>query len=168
MPGPVPYVSEKSIPWNYGRDIYYHGIKQIEITEESSDDEEASISNIAGTSKITRSGRIFSPEIAPPRAIFGPSSADKVIPAPIKLSARTPLIEDVVVPNTVPPTTTNKGKGIQDELVKKRAQPLVIPETSKKEMDEISRIIKRSETGELPSRSLILLLIVVLRSTNRF
>ena len=90
-------------------------------------------------SKITRSGRIFSPKIAPPRAIFGPSLADKVIPAPIKLSARTPLIEDVVVPSTVSPTAVDKGKGIQDELVRTRAQPLAIPETSKKEMDEIGR-----------------------------
>ena len=33
MPGPVPYVYEKSIPWNYGGDIYYHGIKQVETIE---------------------------------------------------------------------------------------------------------------------------------------
>ena len=28
MPGPVPYESDKTVPWNYGGDIYYHGIKQ--------------------------------------------------------------------------------------------------------------------------------------------
>ena len=28
MPGPVPYSSEKTIPWNYGGDVYYHRIKQ--------------------------------------------------------------------------------------------------------------------------------------------
>ena len=28
MPGPVPYTSDKTIPWNYGGDVYYHGIKQ--------------------------------------------------------------------------------------------------------------------------------------------
>ena len=96
MPGPFPYVSDKSIPWNYGGEIYYHGVKQIEITEESSDEETNEIGNITGTSKITRSGRIFSPEIAPPKAIFGPSAAAKVSPAPIKLSVRTPLVDDQV------------------------------------------------------------------------
>ena len=28
MPGPVPYSSDKTVPWNYGGDIYYHGVKQ--------------------------------------------------------------------------------------------------------------------------------------------
>ena len=100
--------------------MYYHGIKQDPKNEEADTD----VRNIEGTSKITRSGRIFSPEIAPPRAVFGPSSANEVIPAPIKLSARIPLIEDVVVPSTVSPTAADKGKGIQDEPVRTRAQPL--------------------------------------------
>ena len=94
-------------------------------------------------SKITRSGRIFSPEIAPPKAIFGPSAAAKATPAPIKLSTRTPLIEEAVTHVVVPPTFADKGKGIQEELVRTRAQPLVIPETSKKEMEEILKIIKK-------------------------
>ena len=38
MPGPILYKSNKSIPWNYGGDIFYHGVKQIESTEESSED----------------------------------------------------------------------------------------------------------------------------------
>ena len=82
MPGPVPYKSNKTIPWNYGGEIFYHGIKQIESVQENSDDETPDIGNIAGTSKITRSGRIFSPEIAPPRAVFRPSKAS----VPIKPS----------------------------------------------------------------------------------
>ena len=28
MLGPVPYASDKTVPWNYGGDVYYHGIKQ--------------------------------------------------------------------------------------------------------------------------------------------
>ena len=43
---PVPYKSDKSIPWNYGGEIYYHCVKQAEITEESSDEEKADIGNI--------------------------------------------------------------------------------------------------------------------------
>ena len=26
-PGPVPYTSKKDVPWHYGADIYYHGVK---------------------------------------------------------------------------------------------------------------------------------------------
>ena len=61
MHGPVPYKYDKSMPWNYGGEVYYHGVKQIEITEEGSDEETTDIGNISGTRKITRSGRIFSP-----------------------------------------------------------------------------------------------------------
>ena len=46
--GPVPYSSDKSVPWNYGADVYYHGVKQDLKTEEADPD----ISNIVGTSKI--------------------------------------------------------------------------------------------------------------------
>ena len=69
MPGPVAYESDKIVSWNYGGDIYYHGIKQdgLAAKEINSEEEDSNISNIAGTSKITRSGRIFSPEIAPPQ-----------------------------------------------------------------------------------------------------
>ena len=60
MPGPTPYKSDTMVPWNYGGEIYYHGVKQIEqiVGEESSEEDNPDISNIAGTSKITRSGRI--------------------------------------------------------------------------------------------------------------
>ena len=63
MHGPVPYASEKTVPWNYGEDVYYHGIKQDwpAAEDSSSNKVNSNISNIAGTSKITRSGRIFSP-----------------------------------------------------------------------------------------------------------
>ena len=27
MPGPTPYKSDKMVPWNYGGEIYYHGVK---------------------------------------------------------------------------------------------------------------------------------------------
>jgi hypothetical protein len=57
-PGPIPYSSSKAIPWNYGGDVYVHGVKQI--------DNSTNPNGIVGTSKITRSGRIFSPEISPP------------------------------------------------------------------------------------------------------
>ena len=106
------------------------------------------ISNIVGTSKITRRGRIFSPEIAPPKAVFGPVAAPKVTFVPINISASTPTDKDdttlVVIPTNTP-TAEIRGKSIQEESVQTKAQPLTIPETSKKEMEEILRIIKKSD-----------------------
>ena len=89
MPGPIPYKSNKMIPWNYGGEIFYHGIKQIESVQENSDDETPDIGNIAGTSKITRSERIFSLEIAPPQAVFGPSRVFVLV----KPYVQSPIIE---------------------------------------------------------------------------
>ena len=43
MPGPVPYKSDKSIQWNYEGEIFYHGVKQSESVEESSDEETSKI-----------------------------------------------------------------------------------------------------------------------------
>ena len=63
-PGPIPYSSENTIPWNYGSNVYYHGIKQ-ELSNKYNEEVDRNIYNIAGTSKITRSGKIFSSEISP-------------------------------------------------------------------------------------------------------
>ena len=27
-PGPIPYSPDKDVPWNYGANVYYHGVKQ--------------------------------------------------------------------------------------------------------------------------------------------
>ena len=153
------------VPWNYGGEIYYHGVKQIEqtIEEESSEEDNPDISNIAGTSKITRSGRIFSPEISPPTAVFGPTAI--------------PKITYVIVPTSVPTNNDNaipipisaaekKGKNVQEEPVLTKAQSLVIPETSQKEMEEILRIIKKSDydvveqLGQTPSKISMLALLL--------
>ena len=110
--------------------------------------------------KITCSGRIFSPEIVPPKAIFGPSSAPKVTHVPVNISARTPVIEEVVTPEVFPSAADDRGKGIQEEPVRTKAQPLIIPETSQKEMEEILKIIKKSDynvveqLGKPPQKSL--------------
>ena len=29
VPGPIPYTSDKAVPWHYGADVYYHGINKI-------------------------------------------------------------------------------------------------------------------------------------------
>ena len=108
----------------------YHNIKQDGLTAEevSSEEEDSDISNIAGTSKITRSGRIFSPEIAPPKAVFGPMVVPKMTSIPIIISASTPTSKDDTTPTVIPTNTSTaeiRGKGIQEEPVRTKAQPLV-------------------------------------------
>ena len=118
MPGPTPYNSDKTVPWNYDGEIYYHGIKQIELTaeEESSEGDSPDISNIVGTSKITRSGRIFSPEIAPPTTVFGPMAVPKITFTPVIVPASVPTDKDSAIP--IPTSTVeNKGKDVREEPV---------------------------------------------------
>ena len=38
IPGPIPYTSDKAVPWHYGDDVYYHGIKQDFKDEEDDTD----------------------------------------------------------------------------------------------------------------------------------
>ncbi|XP_058763479.1 uncharacterized protein LOC131636912 [Vicia villosa] len=66
VPGPIPYESEKVVPWHYGSDVYYYGMKE---EGESSKEKlvEAAVANtdnFAGTSRITRSGRNGAPDNA--------------------------------------------------------------------------------------------------------
>ena len=50
-PGPIPYSFDKVVPWNYGAEVYYHGVKQEPWITENEDPE---ITNIVETSKVTR------------------------------------------------------------------------------------------------------------------
>ena len=140
-------------------------------TEDSSSEKvDSDISNIAGTSKITQSGRVFSPEIAPPKAVSGPViipvvvAPPKDIPSPTIISANAPADTVVTIPVITPTdipaakSTETQGKGILIEPVRTKAQSLAIPETSQKEMEEILKIIKRSncniveQLGKTPSK----------------
>ncbi|XP_058755175.1 uncharacterized protein LOC131628350 [Vicia villosa] len=57
LPGPVPYNSEKAVPWNYGGEVFYQGAKyEIKIPVEKED-----VDNVVGIGRMTRSGRIFNP-----------------------------------------------------------------------------------------------------------
>ena len=92
-PGPIPYSSNKAVPWNYGAEVFYHGIKQDAWIEEEKDE---NIGNIDGSSKVTRTGRIFSPNISPP----------VVTKTPIRISA--------AKPNT---DTRGKGKVVKPDVI---------------------------------------------------
>ena len=78
--GPIPYSSNKAIPWNYGADVYIHGVKQEPLTDGTAEVTNPDVDNIVGTSKVTRSGRIFSPEISL-----------KTVTTPVRISASEPI-----------------------------------------------------------------------------
>ena len=152
--GPIPYTSDKAIPWHYGADVYYHGVKQDLRTEEADMD----ISNIVGTSKVTRSRRLFSPEISPPTVhkpvVIPSASASTIVPVP------TP----VITPATE--TSGTRGKEIIGEPARMEAPKKIIVETSKQEIEEILKIIKKSDynvveqLGQTPSKISMLSLLL--------
>ncbi|XP_058741044.1 uncharacterized protein LOC131613387 [Vicia villosa] len=56
-PGPVPYRSEKAVPWNYGGEVFYQWAKyEVKAPVEKDD-----VDNVVGIGRMTRSGRIFNP-----------------------------------------------------------------------------------------------------------
>ena len=93
-----------------------------------------------GTSKITISGRVFSPEISPLKAVTGPV----IIPAFVPTNT---TIVPVVTPADTPITesTETRGKDILVETFQKKAQSVSILEDSKKKMEEILNIIKKRD-----------------------
>ena len=103
IPGPIPYTSDKVVPWHYGADMYYHGIKQNLKDEEADTD----VSNIVGSSKVTRSGRLFSPEISPPiiqkPVVITPASTSTTVPVHV------PILTHVAE------SSDTRGKGITGE-----------------------------------------------------
>ena len=62
-PRPIQYSSNKAIPCNYGSDFYYHGVKKelLTIKDEVTGVIDPDIDNIARSSKVTRSERVFPP-----------------------------------------------------------------------------------------------------------
>ncbi|XP_058745783.1 uncharacterized protein LOC131618617 [Vicia villosa] len=57
LPGPVPYTSERAIPWNYGGEVFYQGAKyEVKAPVEKED-----VDNVVGIGRMMRSGRIFNP-----------------------------------------------------------------------------------------------------------
>ncbi|XP_058774509.1 uncharacterized protein LOC131648805 [Vicia villosa] len=116
-PGPIPYSFDKAVPWNYGADVYTNGVKQQPLTNKVVEVTNPDVDNNAGTSKVTRSGRIFSLEISP--STVGPTS----VPAP-------------------DPATDVRGKGPALEPI---PVEFTTEDPSQKEMDEILKIICKSD-----------------------
>ena len=145
FPGPVPYSSDKVVPWNYGADIYYHGVKQYLKIEEADPD----VSNIVRTSKVTRSGRVFSPEIFP-KIVVKPVIIPSVVH--IGTSATTLILTPIVTP-TIESSGT-RGKEAIGEPSRTEVPRKVVVESSKQ---EILKIIKKSDYNTVVGSGLTVL-----------
>ena len=80
---------------------------------------------------------MFSPEISPPKAVTIPMIIPTVVPAD------TPTAIPVITPVDTPITelAETRSKDILIEPVQTKTQSVSIPEASKKEMEEILKII---------------------------
>ena len=83
--------------------MYYHGVKQ-DLKDEKADTD---VSNIVGSSKVTRSGRLFSPEISPP-VVQKP-----VVITPASTSATVLVHVPIITP--VAESSDTQGKGVTGE-----------------------------------------------------
>ena len=101
--------------------MFYHGIKQEDWIEESKADD---VGNITGSSKVTRTGRIFSPNISPPTAIM----------ALVRITAEKPNAD-----------IRGKKKVVDPAEIEVHAKDIATEERPTQEMDEILKIIKRSD-----------------------
>ena len=88
------------------------------------DDNEAGVTNITGSSKVTRTGRVFSPVISPSTTTTFP----------------------IRITNDNSGAST-KGKGKEGEPAREEApaKKFVMEESSTQEMEEILNIIKKSD-----------------------
>ncbi|XP_050898072.1 uncharacterized protein LOC127104970 [Lathyrus oleraceus] len=75
-PGPMPYNSDKAVPYRYAATIIENG-KEVEIKTL------ASVTNIAANSRMTRSGRVFAPPVIPSRNV----EKDPVVVVPVTREA---------------------------------------------------------------------------------
>ncbi|XP_058754998.1 uncharacterized protein LOC131628147 [Vicia villosa] len=112
-PGPISYSSDKAIPWNYGAEVYIQGVKQELVADKVAEDTNPDVGNISGTSKVTRSGRVFSPEISPNTA------APTGTPIPNQdadTRGKGPLLEPIQTPVEI--VTENPSPEEENEFLK--------------------------------------------------
>ncbi|KAI5410292.1 hypothetical protein KIW84_055696 [Lathyrus oleraceus] len=75
-PDPMPYTSDKAVPYHYTATIIENG-KEVEIKTL------ASVTNITANSRMTRSGRVFAPPVIPSRNV----EKDPVVVVPVTREA---------------------------------------------------------------------------------
>ena len=116
------------------------------------------VSNFVGSSKVTRSGRLFSPEISPP------TIQKPVVVQSASTSATVLILTPVITP--VVESFDTRGKEVTGEPARTEAPKKIIVETSKQEIEEILKIIKKSDyniveqLGQTPSKISMLSLLL--------
>ena len=129
--------------------------------DEKVEEVDPDISNIVGTKKITQSGRVFSPEISP-KIVVKLTVIPYVVPA--STSVTTPILTAVVTP--ADESSGTRGKEAIGEPARTEAPGKIVLESSKQEMEEILKIIKKSnynvveQLGKTPSKISILSLLL--------
>src|SRR4051812_33682914 len=106
LPGPVPYDSDKAVPYNYNATMIKNG-QEVPIPTLSS------VINIADVSRVTRSGRVYTPL----------PSNQPVAPATRKNPVDTPVGNPVETPISNPNTDVGQSSGTNvnpdfDEILK--------------------------------------------------
>ena len=95
-------------------------------------DVDIGVSNITGPAKVTRNGRLFSPDIAPPTA------QRPVVITPISVHATIPIQVPILTPGAE--SSDARGKGIATDVPAQTEAPKTTTvEASKQEMEEIGR-----------------------------
>ncbi|KAI5414117.1 hypothetical protein KIW84_058312 [Lathyrus oleraceus] len=84
-PGPMPYTSDKAVPYRYATTIIENG-KEVEIKTL------ASVTNIAANSRMTRSGRVFAPPVIPSRNV----EKDPVVVVPVTREKASPFFYGIL------------------------------------------------------------------------
>jgi hypothetical protein len=84
-PGPLPFTSERAIPWHYRGSVYTHdhGVEQPLKVEEVQDQKsepgieikDPAVDNVGGIGRFTRSGRLFSPPVTQPDSVDAAAKA---------------------------------------------------------------------------------------------
>ncbi|XP_058741661.1 uncharacterized protein LOC131614049 [Vicia villosa] len=121
-PLPIPYSSNKAIPWNYGVDVYIYGVKPERLTDKTTKVTNPDVDSIVGTSKVTRSGRILFPEISP-----------KTVTTLVRIST------------SEPSTETRDREPVIEHVQTKAPVETTIEDSSKKEMERMLKIIRKSD-----------------------
>ena len=112
-------MSDKAVPWHYGVNVYYHRVKQDLKNEEADTD----VSNIVWSSKVTRSGILFSPEISPPIV------QKPIVITPASTSATAPVQVPILTP--VAESADTRGKGTIGEPAQMEAPRKITVEASR-------------------------------------
>lgn len=108
VPGPIPYSSEKAVPWHYGSEVYYHGIRKEneESSKEPIENDNANVDNFVGVGRMTRSGRVL-----------GPQSVQEVVDALAKAKGKQAMTDNGV-PISIPATEASPSTQDVEELLK--------------------------------------------------